>query len=90
MSMWEIVKFSVKCGGYWVKNHRGDVRTINCKPEELFNALAEEFGEGLNVQRVWYKLPNEEHKDRKIMSDGDPMFLNMCEADMNLQELTLP
>ncbi|KAL0664015.1 hypothetical protein Bca4012_100852 [Brassica carinata] len=87
MSMWEIVKFSVKCGGYWVKNHRGDVgyiggevRTINCKPEELFNALAEEFGERLNVQRVWYKLPNEEHKDRKIMSNGDPMFLNMCEA----------
>ena len=70
-----------------MKNHRGDVgyiggevRTINCKPEELFNALAEEFGERLNVQRVWYKLPNEEHKDRKIMSNGDPMFLNMCEA----------
>ena len=53
-SMWEIMKFSVKCGGYWVKNHRGEVgyiggevMTINCKSEELFNALAEEFGEGL-------------------------------------------
>ena len=41
-SMWEIMKFSVKCGGYWVKNHRGEVgyiggevMTINCKSEEL-------------------------------------------------------
>ncbi|CAH8357568.1 unnamed protein product [Eruca vesicaria subsp. sativa] len=56
----EILTFRMNCGGYWVKNHKGnfgyfggEVRTINCKPaEELFNSMAVEFGEGLNSERV--------------------------------------
>lgn len=42
----------------------GDLKTIECKPEELFTFLSDEFWEGLYIQKLWYMLPFEDHKDR--------------------------
>ncbi|KAH0896634.1 hypothetical protein HID58_046202 [Brassica napus] len=88
MRMFEIVTFNVSFGGYWVKKRSGDVgyigrdvKTIECKPEELFISLLDEFGEGLYVQRLWYTLPFENHKDRKKLSYvRDDDFRMMCKA----------
>lgn len=57
------------------------MKTIECKPEELFISLLDEFGEGLYVQRLWYTLPFENHKDRKKLSYvRDDDFRTMCKA----------
>ncbi|KAH0937884.1 hypothetical protein HID58_005345 [Brassica napus] len=83
MRMFEIVTFNVSFGRYWVKKRSGDVgyigrdiKTIECKPEELFTSLLDEFGEGL-----YYTLPFENHNDRKKLSHvRDDDFRTMCEA----------
>ncbi|KAJ4876155.1 hypothetical protein Rs2_41173 [Raphanus sativus] len=86
--MFEIVTFNISCGGYWVKKRTGDVgyiggdvKTIECKPTELFTLLSYEFGEGLYINKLWYTLPFEDHKDRKKLSYvRDDAFKEMCEA----------
>ena len=86
--MFEIVTFNVSFGRYWVKKRSGDVgyigrdiKTIECKPEELFTSLLDEFGEGLYVQKLQYTLPFENHNDRKKLSHvRDDDFRTMCEA----------
>ncbi|XP_048631449.1 uncharacterized protein LOC125606422 [Brassica napus] len=87
MSEWEIVTFNVKYGGYWVKNLAGDVgyiggevKTLEGKPEDLYVMLGTEFRHGLYGQSLWYKLPFEDHKDRKILGNEDPSFRRMCAA----------
>lgn len=84
---WEIVTFSVNHGGYWVKNMAGDVsyiggevKTLEGKPEDLYVMLETDFGHGLDGHSLWYKLPFEDHKDRKILSNRDPSFRRMCDA----------
>ena len=85
--MWEQVTFSASYGGYWVNNSAGDVgyiggevRNIECKPEDVFVMLSTEFGQEFYGQKVWYKLPFEDHRDRKLLISGDASFKRMCDA----------
>ncbi|KAJ0254840.1 hypothetical protein HA466_0096890 [Hirschfeldia incana] len=60
----------------------GDVKTIECKLLELFQKLIDEFGDGLYIQKLWYTLSFEDHKDRKKLSHvRDDAFNEMCQAD---------
>ncbi|CAH2060754.1 unnamed protein product [Thlaspi arvense] len=90
MSNSDHVMFSVNHGGYWVKNHVGDVGyisgevvTFECNPEDFFSALQNELsdGEGFYGHYMWYKLPFEDNKERKRLIGGDSKFQRMCEAD---------
>ncbi|XP_010463179.1 PREDICTED: uncharacterized protein LOC104743834 [Camelina sativa] len=87
MSNPDHVTFLVNFGGYWVKNHVGDVAYLNgkdiaieCKPEEFFIKLSAELGEGLYGQNMWYKYPFEEHNERKRLRSADLSFKRMCDA----------
>ncbi|XP_019082513.1 PREDICTED: uncharacterized protein LOC104704215 [Camelina sativa] len=87
MSNPDHVTFLVYFGGYWVKNHVGDVAYLNgkdiaieCKPEEFFIKLSAELGEGLYGQNMWYKYPFEEHNERKRLRSADLSFKRMCDA----------
>ncbi|CAH2079280.1 unnamed protein product [Thlaspi arvense] len=89
MSNSDQVMFSVSPGGYWVKNHVGDVCyiagyviTFECNPEDFFTVFANEMGEG-NIyygHQMWYKLPLEDNKERKRLNGGESSFQRMCEA----------
>ena len=57
-----------------------EVIQIECIPEEIFNRSSTELEEGLYVQKIWYRLPFEEHKDRKTLSNANMSFQKMCEA----------
>ncbi|KAF3517205.1 hypothetical protein DY000_02061058 [Brassica cretica] len=59
----------------------GDVQTIECKLEALFRSLSDEFGDGLHREKVWYKLPFEDHEDRNKLSHcGGADFVRMSES----------
>lgn len=56
------------------------MKTITCKPNELFIRLATALTEVIYGQLIWYKLPFEDHKDQKSLGNGDENFEKMCEA----------
>lgn len=41
--------------------------------------MAEALGNSLNGQRVWYKLPNDDFIELKLMCSGNEMFEKMLE-----------
>lgn len=58
------------------------MQTIESKPEALFTSLSDEFGDGLHREKVWYKLPFEDHEDRNKLSHcGGADFVRMSESD---------
>ncbi|KAG7583128.1 hypothetical protein ISN44_As08g026620 [Arabidopsis suecica] len=82
------VCFNVYHGGYWVKDYNGEFAYLNgeemirieCIPEDVFNRMSTELREGLYGQKIWYKLPYDDFKDRKSLSNEDVSFQKMCEA----------
>ncbi|KAG7627208.1 hypothetical protein ISN45_At03g035020 [Arabidopsis thaliana x Arabidopsis arenosa] len=88
MTSYTEVVFHVYHGGYWVKHYTGDLsyldghemKSITCKLEEFFTVMSTEMSEELDGQKIWYKLPFEEAKQQKSLSNVDISFKNMCET----------
>lgn len=58
----------------------GEVFTLEGNPEDLFTMLSPKLSDGLYDKKIWYKMPYEDGKDRKMLCNGDSIFMKMCEA----------
>lgn len=83
----DVATFSVYYGGNWVTSEDeedayigGEVKMLECKPEEFYTKLGSELGEAFYGKKVSYNYPYEDSKERKLLCERDSSFKKMCDG----------